>query len=667
METSGINENLEASLEGSIKTKMVLNNIKNLGNISLSDINSDIPAYLCAGKDLLIEGNLNTAALASLLVGIIEKLSCGYDNNVALIIGANQKHVAQLAELANKITLNTDVKVAELSSKKNSPDVDSRLFIGTFDSVVRLMNGKDFQVEEVALIAAPQLELILANLDVEDFEEIFNVIPKKPVTVITVNGQISTAVRFNKKYLANPEIVSLLGKNNMTQHSYIEVGSDVLDKTNALCDLIETAGAEGVLVYCNSDSDTDLVQVILRKRGFEVERILSDRAEWNQSNPTDVMKKIANKEIAAVITNDSAVGSIAFENFDTVVNYGIPEPSAYQARIGGESPSSKLANVISIVGPLDFTGFHLLKKSLNVELVTKPLPSKADVLASKVGKLVQAAEKVEFLNDERIAEMVKQINSNSKKDSILAMLLNNTLNVLPELKKAKETAKPARREPREDDWQEGGFREGNGRRERGGYREDREDGRRGRGRDRDRDRDRGGFGEQGEGRFSRSRRDDARPMSNDSDIDAQGSDEGMGMERRRREEPPKKDIRFYIGSGSKDGLSKEAVAEMVQQHCGLPESEVKRFTLRNRYSFVDFAEEHAPAIIEKLAGASTKGGSPLLVKKATIISAPRERGSQNEESSDMDSNMDDSAPMSMDDSIDSNDDSMENEAENFNV
>jgi ATP-dependent RNA helicase DeaD len=663
METSVTNENIEASLAGSIKTKMVLSNIKNLGNISLADINPDIPAYLCAGKDLLIEGSPNTPTLASLLVGIIEKLSCGYDNNVALVIVANQKHVAQLAELANKITLNTDVKVAELGSKKNSPDVDSRLFIGTFDSVVRLMNGKEFQVEEVALVAAPQLELTLEKIDVEDFEEIFNAIPKKPVTVITVNGQISTAVRFNKKYLANPEIVSLLGKNNMTQHSYIEVGSDVLDKTNALCDLIETAGAEGVLVYCNSDSDTDLVQVILRKRGFEVERILSDRAEWNQSNPSDVMKKIANKEIAAVITNDSAVGSIAFENFDTVVNYGIPEPSAYEARIGGETPSSKLANVISIVGPLDFTGFHLLKKSLKIEIVTKPLPSKADVLASKVNKLVQAAEKVEFLNDERIAEMVKQINSNSKKDSILAMLLNNTLNVMPELKKAK----PVRREQRDDDWQEGGFRESNGRRERGGYREDREDGRRGRGRDRDRDRDRGGYGEQGEGRFSRSRRDDSRPMSNDADMEASGSDEGMGMDRRRREEPPKKDIRFYIGSGSKDGLSKEAFAEMVQQHCGLPESEVKRFTLRNRYSFVDFAEEHAPAVIEKLAGASTKSGSPLLVKKATIISAPRERGSHNEESSDMDSNMDDSAPMGAEDNMDSNDDSMENEAENFNV
>ncbi len=674
MESPSTKDSSEFSVVENIKTKMVLENIKSLKNISLSDINTEIPAFLCAGKDLIIEGHSNNSTMISLLVGIVEKLTQGYDNNIAMIIAANSKQVGDIFELAQKITQNTDVQVAELSKKKNSPDIDSRLFIGTFDSVVRLMNGKNFQVEEVALVAIPNLEVVLEKLKVEDFEEIFSLIPKKPVTVITVNGQISETVRFNKQYLANQEIVSLIGKNNMTEHSYIEVGSDVLDKTNALCDLIETAGAEGVLVYCNSDSDTDLVQVILRKRGFEVERILSDRAEWNQSNPAEVMKKIANKEIAAVITNDSAVNTIQFDNFDTVVNYGIPDPSAYQARIGGETPSSKLAKVVSIIGPLDFAAFHLLKKSLTSELIAKPLPSKSDVLASKVAKLVQAAERIDFMNDERIAEMVNQISANPKKDSIVAMLLNNTLNVLPELKKAKETAKPAaRREQREDDWQDGGFRESSSRRERGGYREggyreggfreDREDSRRGRGRDRDRS----GRGEYGEGRFSRNRRDDDRQMSNNSEMESSGSDDSAGFESRRREEPPKKDIRFYIGSGSKDGLNKETFSAMVQEHCGLPDSEVKRFTLRNRYSFVDFAEEHAPAIIEKLAGASVKGGSPLLVKKATIISAPRERGSFGEDSAESDSGNDDSAPMNMDDNSGMNDESTENEAENFNV
>jgi ATP-dependent RNA helicase DeaD len=664
MENISQNGSADSGMETCVKTKVLLENVRNLGTLPLSSLNADIPANLCAGKDLIIEGRANDSTFIPLLVGIVEKLTQGYDNNIALLIAANTKQSAAISELAKKLTLGTDVKVAELGNKKNSIEIDSRLFIGTFDSVVRLMNGKEFQAEEVALVAIPQLDSLLKDFSLEDFEEVFSILPKKPVTVITANGQISEVVSFTKKYLANPDKISLMGNNNMTEHSYIEVGSDVLDKTNALCDILETAASDGVLVYCNSDSDTDLVQVILRKRGFEVERILSERAEWNSSNPADVMKKVANKEISAVITNDSGISSIDFENFDTIVHYGVAEPSAYQSRMGGDAQSSKLAKVISIVGPLDFTGFHLLKKSAGVELNQKPLPSKSDVLAAKVNKLTQAAERVDFMNDERMVEIVKQINANPKRDAILGMLLHNTMTVLPELKKAKEVARPARREPREDDYQDSGsYREGNGRRERGNYRDDREEGRdggrRGRGRDRFQSR-----GEQGEGRsFGRNRRDDDRPRSNEGDMEGSSSDEGMSFEARRQEAPPKKDIRFYIGTGSKDGLTKEAFSALVAEHTGLADSEVKRFTLRNRYSFVDFAEEHAPAIIEKLAGATTKSGSPLLVKKATIISAPRERSSMSE-SNEMDSSGDDSAPMSSDDS---GDESMDNEGDGFNA
>jgi len=667
-ENISANGNSELGMESCVKTKTLLENVRNIGKTPLAELNADIPALLCAGKDLIIDGRANDSTLIPLLVGIIEKLTQGYDNNIAIIIAANSKQVAVISELAKKLTLGTDVKVAELGLKKNSPEVDSRLFIGNFDSVVRLMNGKDFQSEEISLVAIPQLDALIKDFTAEDFSEIFSLISKKPVTVITVNGQIQETVSFNKKYLTNPETISLKGNNNMTEHNYIEVGSDVLDKTNALCDILEICGTEGVLVYCNSDSDTDLVQVILRKRGFEVERILSDRAEWNESNPADVMKKIAAKEISAVITNDSGIGSLDFDNFETIVNYGIPDPQAYQARMGGETPSGKLAKVLSLVGPLDFTGFHLLKKSISSELTQKPLPSKSDVLAAKVNKLIQAAERVDYMNDEKMAEIVKQINASSKKDAIVGMLLHNTLTVLPELKKTKETPRPVRREQRDDDWQEGrNWRDGGGRRERGSFREDREEGRdsgrRGRGRDRfNRDHDRG---EQGEGRgYGRNRRDDDRQRSFDSHSESSGGDESMGSERRHQEEPPKKDIRFYIGTGSKDGLTKEAFAAMVQQHTGLPESEVKRFTLRNRYSFVDFAEEHAPAIIEKLAGATTKGGSPLLVKKATIISAPRERTSFGNENSEMESSGDDSAPMGSDES---GEESLDNEAENYNA
>ncbi len=109
-------------------------------------------------------------------------------------------------------------------------------------------------------------------------------------------------------------------------------------------------------------------------------------------------------------------------------------------------------------------------------------------------------------------------------------------------------------------------------------------------------------------------------------------------------EPPKKDIRFYVGHGSKDSFSRDTLSQLVNQHCGLADTDIKRLTVRDRYSFVDFAEENAPAIIEKLAGASWNNDAPFFIKKATIISTPRPKVAREEGSDENENVSDEAAP-----------------------
>ena len=52
------------------------------------------------------------------------------------------------------------------------------------------------------------------------------------------------------------------------EHIYYEVGTSLLAKPQALCDLVELESGHSCVVFCNSPSDADFADVILKKRGL---------------------------------------------------------------------------------------------------------------------------------------------------------------------------------------------------------------------------------------------------------------------------------------------------------------------------------------------------------------------------------------------------------------
>ncbi len=668
-------DTLPTALTSLVKTNLLLDNVRSLELSQSQDLNTEAVAEIIAGKDLVVIGKPRKNTFVPVLVGAIEKLTLGYDNNVILIITPNTKYNTIIYDLVTKLCRGTDILHANCSARNSKREIDTRLFVGSFEAISKGLKGNKIPAAETSLIVLPQFNTALETTDLDEVEEMFSAMPKRPQIVITTVDQKGDVSTFVKKLMTEAKEITITGQETMIEHTYSEVGSDLLDKTNALCDIIETSSSDGVLVFCNSDSDTDLAQVIMRKRGFGVERILSDRAERDDSrDPADIMRQVADKEISAVITNDQALDGIDLDLFDLVINYGIPQdPTLYMSRIGNDSAPTKLTKVISLVGSLDFTNFHVIKKAISATLTLKPLPAKEDVLAAKIARIAIVASKGDYSKDERITQLIPLIMDNPSRDNILSMLLHNTLTVLPELKKAKEapsrSPRPERAERTEkfDRYDRGGDDDNRqddrrgGRRERGGWGDrddsrdrrgassrggDRDDSRGDRGGDRDGGREGGSDGDRG-GQYGRNNRNDDRGGDRSR---GRGGDRGeRGGDRRdrgdrgssfdggsndrndgdssdyRNQEPPKKDVRFYIGQGTNDGFSKELLAGLMTEHCSLTEADIKRLSIRSRYSFADFAEENAPAIIEKLAGASLKSGSPLFVKKATIISTPRER------------------------------------------
>jgi len=79
-------------------------------------------------------------------------------------------------------------------------------------------------------------------------------------------------------------------------------------------------------------------------------------------------------------------------------------------------------------------------------------------------------------------------------------------------------------------------------------------------------------------------------------------------------------MRVYIGKGATTGLNRESFEAQLKSTAGIEPSELKRLSIRDRYSFADFSEEVGQAVIDKLnsTDAATDG---LVVKRATVITS----------------------------------------------
>lgn len=356
-------------------------------------------------------------------------------------------------------------------------------------------------------------------------------------------------------------------------HTYLDLPAELLAKPNAVCDYIEGNPTLKVIMFCNAPSDADLTEALLRKRGISARKLVGFVHPGRIRGASDDFTKGLAR---VLVVTDVAAKRICLPA-DLIVNYSLgEEPESYKTRLGSAHKAT-LKKVVSLITPLDIANFHYLKKVVSFEFVQTSLPSQADLLASKFEALKADAVARNVASDPRWQTLAGLILKDEKKDEILALLLSNSIEVLPQAL-ASQTGRR-----RSDDDRRSDSYEGNG--------EER-----------------------------RSRRDDYNAEGNDG-----AQDDGQSSDEPQREYlPPIKEARLYIGQGSAHDLSADALAQILEKSCELPKDQVKHLSVRKFYSFVDVPFERSEEIEAKLSTHTLSTGERLFVRQATIVTTPRE-------------------------------------------
>ena len=164
--------------------------------------------------------------------------------------------------------------------------------------------------------------------DIEAVLTILRELRKDAQLVLFGEEQSPPFAALGKGFLRNPQTCPIKGAKKQTmEHLYYEVGTSLLAKPQALCDILELEGGNTCIVFCNSPSDADFADVILKKRGIPSIKLVGYVPQIKLSK---AIQQIQKKEVMALVLTDVAARGVPIEEFHVVVNYSVPtDPEVY--------------------------------------------------------------------------------------------------------------------------------------------------------------------------------------------------------------------------------------------------------------------------------------------------------------------------------------------------
>jgi ATP-dependent RNA helicase DeaD len=395
----------------------LLSRMSELGFTTPTDIQALAIQKALEGKDLILKaktGSGKTFAFVLPLLQRFSELGKNKEETTALFIAPTRELAVQIQEVIQELdtSLSPVLVIGGVDERKQKKAIeeDARIIVGTPGRLKDLMQKKIISLKKCKYFVLDEADEMLSMGFIEDIRAILSKLPKKRQGLF-VSATISPRVEMlAHSFLVKSEYI--LSESNdenepNIEHFYCEVGGELLSKALALCDIIETQNPRSAIIFCNTKAETEFVEILLRRRGFDARRMNSD---LSQSQRQKVITKIKADELHLLVATDIAARGIDINELDLVVHYSLhDQPDTYTHRTGRTGRAGHEGRAISIVGPREYGAFHYLTKALDVTFQKIELPTDEDVANARLVHLYKKLRENDDKLDTRVLLSAKKL------------------------------------------------------------------------------------------------------------------------------------------------------------------------------------------------------------------------------------------------------------------
>jgi ATP-dependent RNA helicase DeaD len=339
-----------------------------------------IPVVL-EGHDAIVQAQTGSGKTLAFVLPMLARLldASPFYGTFGLIICPTRELALQVREVVTKVLPEVQpaciIGGAKQGGQVRELNSDPRIIVGTPGRLLDLIKQREIVLRKCQMFVLDEADEMLSMGFVEEVREILSRLPKERQGLFFSATITPRVDQLANSFLHTPKRIECEVREEskpQIDHIFARVDGTLTAKATALASFLEDLKPRSAIVFCNTKSDTELVEILLRKRGIEGERLNSDLSQKERER---TMNRFRSGELKLLIATDVAARGIDIKNLDLVVNYAIHETTeTYVHRTGRTGRAGSSGTALSLVGPIDFAAFHSLSKSLSASHQLREVP-----------------------------------------------------------------------------------------------------------------------------------------------------------------------------------------------------------------------------------------------------------------------------------------------------
>jgi len=334
-----------------------------------------IPAVL-DGKDIIAGSATGSGKTLAFSVGIIQHAEKGAGIQ-ALVLTPTRELAEQVATAIKEFSKHQPLGVTAIYGGVSiNPQINQlqrvEIVVGTPGRILDHIDRNTINLSKVNTLVLDEADRMLDMGFIDDVEKIIKRCSKERQTLLfsaTIGGRLS---QLAQRYMKNPVEISV--ESYVDSSKLKQVYYDVPDnlKFSLLVHLLKKEKSKMVMVFCNTQRNTDFVAKNLKGNGVDA---IAIHGGFSQDKRTRIMKQFHSRSTHVLVCTDVAARGLDLPDVSHVYNYDLPKESKqYVHRIGRTARAGKEGIAVNILASRDYENFTVIQRDSSLDIKRKETP-----------------------------------------------------------------------------------------------------------------------------------------------------------------------------------------------------------------------------------------------------------------------------------------------------
>lgn len=228
-------------------------------------------------------------------------------------------------------------------------------------------------LSKVSTLVFDEADRMLDMGFIDDVKKITNKCPRNRQTLLFSATLSKKVYSLAKGYMKNPESVSV--ESRVDPKKLSQCFYDVQDnlKFSLLVHLLKNEHSGLVMVFCNTQRNTDFVAKNIKKQGLDASAI---HGGLTQDKRTRILRNFNSSDMHVLVCTDVAARGLDIKGVSHVYNYDVPnESDNYIHRIGRTARAGEEGKAITILASRDYGNFRKVISDTGVKVAKEDVPA----------------------------------------------------------------------------------------------------------------------------------------------------------------------------------------------------------------------------------------------------------------------------------------------------